>query len=478
MSSLRTTEVFPGSAPLYWTLDKKRPKDEKAIPGNILKCYERKCKEEGSPPNWFMQRSIIDCVAGVAGLLGLLGFIGSKTSSSASKLWKWLSGIVTVGGLGVLGVGLFRSVGASVKESFENKIKSTKAFAEKKEISSPRPLSIDRTISAEVKEEGVIPATMWDPGVHGKGKIEYLIDHTVYHSDLSTKQDYESAMKEALNDPRGKSKKIECNKDQITACELPHYVYKARAGDTVIDIVVPKAYADNRKGSLERAFLAIEESLSAIPSNLPGLIKRIKFSMCKPPGNPEMLTDDESEQITVFHKGFDMANPSKARTKSEIESEDKMIQQLSLDKRKKIMIIKKGKDGKKTIIGNSSSCGLHHEIGHLISFHIQKKYPWAQVPKEIFPEDSSIRGEELSIDDSFAKGRDTDSWKDKNDAWAQIALADRLPVSAYGTLAGTVEDIPETTALFLWIKKAKSLEMAKKIFSHRFSFIEHAIAHV
>ena len=475
MSSLRTRKVFPGSEPLYWRLDKKRAKEEKAIPGNILKCYERRCKEENNPPNWFLERSIIDYVSGCLGGLGLVGFIATKISGSANRFWKWVCGIFTVGGLGVLGFGLWRSVGASVRASSEKKKEATKAFAESREIPSPQPVSIERTHSNEVKEEATIPVSMWNPEIHGKGKIEYYIGHDGHREVIRTKDDYETKKEEIKKYQKVQDKEPEIVDGQVTVEKFPHYVYKAKTEGHEIDIVIPKVYADNRPDSCDKIFAAIEESLSAIPTNLVRLVKRIRLCTYKPFGDAIQDTDDSAKEIRIYHKGFDMTGGLQTATNEEKAIEEKMIANIALNKDKTIHIAGFDENGKLVMKGNAPGSALHHEIAHLLSFYIQKQYLWATIPGKIFPEDSDLRNEELSIDDSFAKGRDVDSWEDANDAWAKIAKADGRPISNYGTFDGTVEDNAEAGTLFLKAYIGKTLDSIKKHIPNRFSFIEQVI---
>ena len=101
-----TSPIHSAFVPLYALLANDKPKE--GITKEWLQIdYSRRVKEN-KKPNWFKKRSLTEIIGGVLGIGGILTWIFSYAKES--KVGKWLSGIVTVGGIAAIITGLLNII--------------------------------------------------------------------------------------------------------------------------------------------------------------------------------------------------------------------------------------------------------------------------------------------------------------------------------------------------------------------------------
>ena len=342
--------------------------------------------------------------------------------------------------------------------------------------------NIDRT--PELKTEiGSVPLEMWDPKVHGDGYF-FRNSGAAIGVQVSNHEEFKGKIKAIKENPDLKDM-VSSAREDIVDIALPHYKYKAKIKDHELDILIPQVYADNRKSSVETILKRLDLSLSVIPTSLARLVKKIQLHISDSPSGKAEMRAMEDGSIHVYHGNFNYQEPESPPTNAEKE-------------REAVLFSLPNKDNLRIGDGGTTNCILHHEIGHLIEYYIRDNFANAQVPNSIFPKDSELQSKELSINEYFAKSAMPDELifpndpklrakamkclkqlpKDKqrtefneNDAWLNIAKADKTFLSIYGLAPN--EDFPETVGAFLKAITWDKLDTLKKQIPNRYAFLLH-----
>ena len=343
-------------------------------------------------------------------------------------------------------------------------------------------VNIDKT--PELKTEvGSVPLEMWDPKVHGDGYL-FRNSGTAVGIQVISHKEFDEKLK-AIKENPDLNDMVSSAREDVIDVSLPHYRYKAKVKDHELDILIPQVYADHRESSVEKILKRIDLSLSAIPTSLVSLVKKIQLHISDSPSGEAEMKAMEDGSINVYHGNFNYQEPELPPTDAEKE-------------REAVLFSLPNKDDLRIGDGGTTNCILHHEIGHLIEYYIRDNFANAQVPNGIFPKDSELQGKELSINEHFARSAMPDELifpndpelrekameclkqlpKDKqrtefdsNDAWLNIAKADNTFLSIYGLAPN--EDFPETVGAFLKAITWDKLGTLKEQIPNRYAFLLH-----
>ena len=410
--------------------------------------------------------------------------------SQLGTFLKWMA----VGSIGAgTGVG-FGTLSNRINFPKSEEAKAFEKVQEVKPIKTKR-VTIDRKPVETVECKANIPRDMWDPKIHGDCDFLITGDKNSKYKSLKSRDELEKTISALKQDPELREAAKDVRTDVVTINKLPHYRYKAKAGDHEFDILIPKIYADHRPKFLENIFKAIQFSLSTIPPGFVGLVKKIQLHLGEWYSPNTEMKADEDGSISIFHNSFNFKDPKARLLKKETDRQNFLLYGLLPD----TTDIRIGD-------GNISSCILHHEIGHLVEYYLRKHCLNAELPKDIFPENSELRKKQLFVDENFTEGeipreivfpndpksrvlalalyekqilnslvKEKDATEDNNNAWTEIAKADNTFLSVYGLKSN--EDFAESFAAFLKAFNTKNdrhqQARAKRLFPNRYAFLLH-----
>jgi hypothetical protein len=109
-----TTSTNNAFVPIYAFQAKDQPSDGKITKEWLQADYSKRVKEN-KKPNWFQERSFIEVAGAVLGLGGIAAWIASYVKET--KVGKWISGTVSLGGIGAVIIGLLNAVDLNKSDS-------------------------------------------------------------------------------------------------------------------------------------------------------------------------------------------------------------------------------------------------------------------------------------------------------------------------------------------------------------------------
>ena len=312
--------------------------------------------------------------------------------------------------------------------------------------------------------KATIPASMWDPSLHGKGTLFYKIGQHRNHFEFSAPFELDNLESQVRSSGFNR---MEYRSDTIAVEKLRHYWFIAQLGENKIHVLIPEDYV-NERPEAARAFLeALDTGFAALPEEHHfGVIKRVKLNLGR---HPFAVKEDDyylivtGKSVEFYHGHF---LPSIEPSQAARDKEEHFARMILPDK--------KGFNSRGDTVTDN---GLYHEIGHLLIDEIRDKHKGLEIPHDIFPKGSELRRRKLKINKHFTGN----SWDNKRDYWISIAGADKKKPGRYSKESPS-DDHAETAAaginsLILANSRIKpdELERFKKAFPHRsaaFFFLE------
>ena len=477
-------------APIYWLRDSNRPKDEKPTVENVRRSCAARCKD-GKKPNCVERGSVAEWLGG--SLLGG-GFATYVISSlKQAKSLMTASGLVSAGGFLTYLTGLMNKVNIDGVE-----------LESATPVSRPELTSTNEQQNDIVTMPGYVPVSMVrfsddpdDPnkilvnsgGIHAiSDVVNNGQDFDFNYQPVNSRSELDAYRRKLSTEILPKAKNNELLSKLITAKgttdeapdpielaakewmpksiivpDLKHKVFRLGNNEHEIDVFIPEAYTITRPKATEEIIGAMEKGLSELPSNLIGLVKKVKLNMGRHGQSAyinmvnlqnlqglginnfdfSMYTNVNDESISIYHGSYD-------GPKDELDRREKrIVEELKLTNEELI-------HGEDTITINA----LFHEVGHLLREHI------ANNPEQIST--PMLDEYRLTLDGNFA-GYD---WNNANDAWIKVVRMDENGVSKYGNSSPN-EDFCEAVAAYISNKK-----QFEKLCPSRCKFLDEVIKQV
>ena len=426
--------------------------------------------------------------------LALFGFLAYRNKGEPSGTNLGLLSLASLAGVIPAVCCWFNPYNAKSKEAEEfEKVRKEDLVLKKHEV------HIDRDSKVIEKELGTMPLAMWDPQVHGEG---YAFRWSGVNAGIKVedRDKFNDVIKKTKSESEEIRQTIESHKNDVVDASLMHYKYKVKVEDHEIDILIPQIYAEHRIDAVENYLKGIENNLSLLPASLLKLVKKIQFHI----GDSDFKNSTELATMHAMGDGsihlhmdsFNFKDPSAVFSQDETNMQNYIINKFLFCKPLNLRVGS----------GNASGTCLHHEVGHLLQYFIKNNCIGANIPKEIFPEGSELRNKDLTITQTFADSAipkeliafpgqtdeaevkekvlkwmnenrsnhdETVSTNDENDAWLQVAKADKRHISVGGLKSG--EDFPETFAAFFMAALTNKTEEFYKMLPNRSSFLVHSL---
>jgi len=134
MILITSKSVYTAFSPLFWYLDKVRPKNEESNFENFHNCYVRKCDEK-KPPGEYEKRSVAEGWGSILTIGSVLPFAYGYFKKS--NFWKRLSYILCGGGILAVITGVIKNWGIDFTTKDGVKVKKENKLEEASSAESP-----------------------------------------------------------------------------------------------------------------------------------------------------------------------------------------------------------------------------------------------------------------------------------------------------------------------------------------------------